>query len=172
MDWGSALGGIVDKYTGAASPGAPPAEAHRDFMQVAQNAPQGALAAAVEHAFRSDQTPGFPQMVAQLFSQADHGQRAGLLNRLLGAVGPGGLSAVPGLSNLGSMSGGAQQVTPQQAGQVAPADVEKLAAHAESRTPGIVGEISDFASQHPDIMKALGGAAITLAIQHLAHHPR
>jgi len=170
MGWSDALNGILQRYTGAGGgTGAAPADAHEDFQRVAQAAPQDVASAGVEQAFRSDRTPPFPQMVSQMFGQADPNQRAGLLNRLLGSVGPGALAGVSGLSVLPSLLGGSRQVSPQQATQVPPQEVEQLAAHAERSNTGVVGEVSNFVTQHPNAMKALGGLAAAIAIQHIAN---
>jgi hypothetical protein len=58
------------------------------FSQVAANAGQGGLAAALTHAFQSDQTPPFAQMVGNLFGNSNPDQKAGLLNQLAQSVGP------------------------------------------------------------------------------------
>ena len=71
-------------------------------------------------------------MVSHLFSQSDPNQRAGLLNRLLSAIGPGAVAGLPGLAGV---LGGGGEVTPQQASQVAPEQVQQMATHARrSRT--------------------------------------
>ncbi len=172
MNWESEIGGILQRYVGGGGgTAAAPADAHNDFQQVANAAPSDVTAKGVEQAFRSDQTPPFAEMISSLFNHADDSRKAGLLNRLLGAMGPGGLSGIPGLSALPAIVGGGQQVTPQQASQVPPQEVEKLAAHAEKQSPNVVSEISSFVSQHPDVMKALGGLAAAIAIQHIARRP-
>jgi hypothetical protein len=169
MDWSNALGNIIQKYTGGgAGTAAAPESVHDDFQQVAQSAPQDVKSDAIEQTFRSDQTPPFPQMVSSLFSHADDSRRAGLLNRLLGGMGPGALTAIPGLAGLSSLLGGGQQVTPEQASRVSPDEVASLAAHAEKQNPGVVNQVSGFVAQHPDVMKALGGLALAVFMQHIA----
>ena len=169
MDWSNALSGILQKYAGAGG-GAVPASAspHDDFQEVARNAPQEVTSAAVEQAFRSDQTPPFSQMVSHLFTHADGPGRATLLNQLLGQVSPGALASVPGLSILPAMLRGTRQVTPEQAGQVPPEEVEHIAASAERENPGIITEVSHFVTEHPDLVKGLGGLALSIAMQHIA----
>jgi hypothetical protein len=157
MDWGNAFSHILDRYTGAGGgTAAAPADAHNDYAQIAQAAPAEATAGGLSQAFRSDQTPPFPEMVANLFGHSDPNQRAGLLNRLLGTLGPG---AIPGLGG---------NVTPQQAQQVSPQQVQQAAAQAEQRNPSIVDDVSHFYAAHPDVVKALGGLALSIAIQHIA----
>lgn len=171
MGWADALNGIFQRYAGGGGGTASaPADAHQDFQHVTRNVPQNVATSGIEQAFRSDQTPPFPQMVTSMFNQSNPDQRAGLLNRLLGSLGPGALAGIPGLSTLPSLLGGAQQITPQQASQVPPHEVEQVAAHAERWNSGAIGEVSNFVSQHPDAMKALGGLAAAIAIQHIARH--
>jgi hypothetical protein len=73
---------------------------------------------------------------------------------------------LPGLGGLSSLLGGGQ-VTPQQATQISPAQVQQMAAHAEKQNPTIVDEVSSFYAQHPDVVKAMGGLALSIALQHM-----
>jgi hypothetical protein len=106
-------------------------------------------------------------MVARLFGQSNNQQRAGLLNQLIASVGPGVLSQLGSLGGLVGLLKGNQTVTPQQAGTVLPEAVQELATHAEQKNPSIVDQISGFYAQHPDVVKALGGLALAVAIQHM-----
>src|SRR3954447_9321048 len=125
MDWMNAVGGLLQQYAGA---NAQPAQGaiEDDFDQVAQAAPQSAIADGLAAAFRSNQTPPFAQMAASMFQNADGQQRAGILNALIAAAGPAILSQVlsrsgGGLAGLGGLLGSGQQtVTPEQAQQVSP----------------------------------------------------
>jgi hypothetical protein len=137
-------------------------------------------------AFRSDQTPPFGNMVGQLFGQADPNQRAGMLNHLIGAVGPavigsllGGSNAAGGglgglLGGLLNRSGGAQapQISPQQAQQLDPQQVQEIATHAERENPGVIEQMSRYYAQNPQLFKALGGAALAVALGHIAQNNR
>ena len=154
MAWTDALQEILQRYSGAgAGTAAAPADPHGDYQQVARAAPADVVAGGLSQAFRSDQTPPFPQMLANLFGQSDPNQRAGVLNRLRSALEPG------------AASGGA--VTPQQASQVSPQEVQEMAAQAERRNPSIIDEVSGFYAQHPQAVKAVGGLALTIALQHI-----
>ncbi len=169
MDWANALSGILQRYSGAGGgTAAAPQNAHDDFTQVAQSAPRDVVAGGIEDAIRSDQTPPFPEMVSNLFSHADPNRRAGLLNQLLGALGPAGLAGIPGLSALPGLLRGGNQVSPQQANQVPPAEVQEVAAHAMRYNPSVVSQVSGFFAEHPDLLKAAGGLALAIAIQHIA----
>jgi hypothetical protein len=135
-----------------------------DFRNQAEQAPPEAVSGGLAEAFRSNQTPPFPQMVANLFGRSDPNQRAGLLNRLLGAVGPGAMAGLPGA--LGGLLGSGE-VRPEQAANVSPADVEEIAAHAEKQDPSVIDQVSSFYSKHPQVVQALGGLALTIAMQHM-----
>jgi len=115
--------------------------------------------------FRSDQTPSFPDMISNLFNQSDPNQRAGLLTHLLGSVAPGALAGTPGLSSLGALAGG--QLTPQQANQISTEQVQQIAVHAEKQDPSVIDKVSSFYAQHPGVMKAVGGLALTIALRHM-----
>jgi hypothetical protein len=160
------LGNLLQQYLGGA--GANQNQASDDFDRVAQSAPRGDLAQGVTQALRSDQTPPFPQMVAQLFGNGSPDQRAGMLNKLLANVGPGVLASIAG-GALGNLRGADQaQISPDQASQISPDAVRQLAEHAEQQNPGVVERMGDFYSEHPGLVKALGGAALAIALGHMA----
>ncbi len=163
----NAIGDIVGRYSGqGGGTASTQADPHSDFQRVAQTAPKDAVAGGLAQSFRSDQTPPFPQMVANLFGRSDTNQRAGLLNRLLGSLGPEALSSIPALGGLlGNL--GARNVSPEQASQVSPDQVQEIAHQAESRNPGIVDEVSHFYAEHPQVVQAVGGLALSIALQHM-----
>lgn len=162
----TSLLGVLQQYAGA-SVSNPPADAQQDFQKVAQQVPREHLAAGLTEAFRSNQTPAFPEMLSNLFSQSNRQQRAGILNQLLGAVGPsamgGGLAGT--LSNL--LKGGTA-LTTQQAEQVSPEAVQQLADHAQKNNPSIVEQASNFYAQHPQVVQALGAGALALIMSHMS----
>lgn len=171
MGWMDQIGGLLQQYAGA-NPAQAPHTAADDFDQLTQHAPGSAIADGLAAAFRSNQTPAFGQMAAQLFSNASGQQRAGLLNTLIAAAGPaiaaqflsrGGASGLAGL-----LSSGQTQVTPEQAAEVPPEAVEQLAAHAEQRDPSVIDQVSNFYSAHPTLVKTLGAAALTIALAKIA----
>jgi hypothetical protein len=154
MAWTDALQDLLQRYSGqGAGTAAAPADPHGDYQQVARAAPPDVVAGGLSQAFRSDQTPPFPEMLASLFGNSNPDQRAGLLNRLRASLEPGA-----------SAGGG---VTPEQASQVSPVEVQQMAAQAERRNPSVVDEVSGFYAQHPQVIKAVGGMAITIALQHI-----
>jgi hypothetical protein len=78
------------------------------------------------------------------------------------------LSSVAG-GALGNLLGGGQaRVSPEQANQVSPEQVQELAAKAEQQNPGIVDRMGDFYAEHPTLLKAIGGAALAVALGHMA----
>jgi hypothetical protein len=169
MSWIEQLGGLLQQYTGAATAQAP-GTVHQDYDQVAQSAPHSALADGIAEAFRSDQTPAFGQMAAQLFSQSNGTQRAGILNELMSTLGPAVMGSVlsgKGSSILSGLTGGSQ-ITPEQAQQLAPEDVQRLAAEAQKRDPSVIDQFSGFYAQHPALVKTLGGAALAVVISKIA----
>jgi hypothetical protein len=167
MDCMNAVEEILQRYSGLGGGTAPaPDDPHQDFQQVAQSAPPNVIASGISQAFRSDQTPPFPQMLANLFSRSDPNQRAGVLNQLLSSVGAGTLTALPGLAGISSLLHGGN-ISPEQANQISPDQVQQMAAHAEKQNPSVVDQVSSFYAQHPQVMKAAGGLALTIALQHM-----
>ena len=168
------LGGLLQQYLGGtASPG----QATDHFGQVAQTAPPDLVSQGLAAAFRSDQTPPFGQMVAQLFEHANPQQQAGMLTQLLGSLGP---AAIAALSSSGALSGVLGQgagsvpgtVSPQQASQVTPQQVQEIATHAEQHSPGIVDSLSRFYAEHTGLVQTLGSAALAIALAHMANRSR
>ncbi|MGZ5818165.1 MAG: hypothetical protein ACXWJD_05400 [Burkholderiaceae bacterium] len=171
FDIGNNIGNILQQYSGANS-SLLPQQAEQDFEQIAQTLPHEHVAQALSDAFHSDQTPPFGNMVGQLFSQGDSNQRAGMLNHLLGALGPGAGALLGGSLGGGALGGilnritGQQQpqVTPEEASQFTPEHVQEIANQAEQANPGIVDQMSHFYAQNPTLLKALGGAALAIAL--------
>jgi hypothetical protein len=166
MAWMDAISEIMNRYRGmGAGTAAAPADPHQDYREIAQTAPREVMADALSHTFRSDQTPNFSDMVASLFRESDPNQRAGLLSHLLTAASPAVLSRIPVLRDL---AGGASQgVSAEAANQVSAEQVQQIAQNAQQNNPSIVDRVSGFYAQHPDVVKALGGTAIAIAIQHI-----
>jgi hypothetical protein len=160
MDWMNAVNDIIQKYSGqGGGTAAAPASPHEDFQRVAQAAPCDVVASGIAEAFRSDKTPAFPQMLSNLFGQSNPDQKAGLLNHLLGALGPEAAALIPGVSGL--------SVTPQQASQVTPEQVQQIASRAQNKRPTVVDQVSSFYAQHPGVVKAVGGMALSIMLQHI-----
>jgi|SRR5215467_2167896 len=169
MAWMDEISDIFNRYCGVAGGTASaPADPHQDYRDIAETAPPQVMADALAHAFRSDQTPSFPEMVSSLFRESNPDQRAGLLNQLIAAIGPTALAGIPGLKELAGSAGGGQSVTPQSANQISAEQVQQAAARAQRDNPSVIDQISGFYAQHPGVVKALGSAAITIAIQRIA----
>lgn len=174
MNWMEGLGPLLQQYASSQS-AQPPANVEEHFDQVAQRAPASELAEGLAAAFRSGQTPPFAQMASQLFGSSGGEQQAGVLNALVGAVGPAVLTqfgAGKGGSVLGSLFGGDTDITAEQASQVSPEMVKQLAEHAVKTDPSIVDRLSQIYSKHPDLIKTLGGAALTIALAKVAQRQR
>ena len=172
------LGNLLSQFVGG---NATPAQAQTHFDQAAQAAPTDVLSSGLAAMFRSDATPPFGQMAGQLFGQANPNQQAGMLNSLIASMGPAVLGsllnrggAAGGLGGLlGQLTGGGStppQITPAQASQLMPDQVQVIADHAQQNDPGIIDRMSDFYAQHPTLVKTVGGAALSIALAKMAEH--
>jgi hypothetical protein len=169
MAWLDAINDIINRYGGAAGGTASaPADPHEDYRNIAKSAPPQVMADGLADAFRSDQTPSFPEMVSSLFRQSNPDQKAGLLTQLMGAIGPAALASIPGLSGLAGSAGASSSVTPSTASQISAEQVQQAAAHAQRANPTVIDQVSGFYAQHPGVVKALGATAVTIAIQSIA----
>jgi hypothetical protein len=72
----------------------------------------------------------------------------------------------------GAGGGGAPSVTPQQASQLTPEQVNELAAHAEKRDPTIMDRLGAYYAQHPQLVKTLGSAVLAVALAKMANRTR
>jgi hypothetical protein len=170
------LGNLLSKYLNVpAGQSAPDAQNH--FDQVAQQASPQVMSQGISDALRSPDTPSLGQMASQAFSKANPQQQAGMLNQILGSLNPGSLGSLGALGGvlggLASQFGSGQtQVTPEQASQVSPQQVQDLANHAEQHAPGIFDSLGNFYAQHPQLVQTLGSAAVTVALAKIANRMR
>ena len=166
---------VLRQYTDPTPAAAATSEAH--FDEVAKALPPDQLGRGVSETLRADETPPFADMLGQLFGRSDPQQRAGVLNQILGSLGPGVLSGLAGgvlgrvLGNAGQgAAAGKPTVTPEQAKQITPEQAREIAAQAEQHDPGIVDKVGGFYGQHPEIVKGLGGMALAVLLGKLARH--
>ncbi|MEP6656999.1 MAG: hypothetical protein ABJC33_07165, partial [Betaproteobacteria bacterium] len=112
----------------------------------------------------------------QMFGQSNPQQQAGVLNQILGSIGPGVLSGLAGgvlgrmLGN--SAAGTTPTISPQQASQLTPEQVSAIATHAETHDPSIVDRVGGFYAEHPQLVKSLGAAALAIVMGRLANRNR
>jgi hypothetical protein len=164
MSWLNKIGELAERYRGKAAQGG--GNTHEDFQRVAQSAPQDVVSNGIAHMFRSDETPAFPDMVSTLFGQSNQTQKAGLLSELLSALAPGVLAGLPGLGGLAGKTG--EGSSPEVlANQLSPEQVQQIAAHAHVHDPSIIDRVSRFYSKHPEVLKAVGGLALGIAMKHM-----
>ncbi|HXG90628.1 MAG TPA: hypothetical protein VNJ02_20090 [Vicinamibacterales bacterium] len=167
MDWKSQLGDVLQRY-GNANPNTAPGTVDDDFDHFSRSAPPGAMADGLAAAFRSDQTPPFANMLAQMFGRSSPTQRASMLNSLIATLGPALMAQIASRSGRNLPTTPGQQVTPEVAQQISPEFVEQMAKQAEQQDPSIIDRMSDFYAQQPALVKTLGGLALTLAMARMA----
>lgn len=144
-----------------------PNDVQNDFTRLAQGLPNEDIGSGVAEAFRSDQTPPFPQMVGQMFGSSDAHQRAGMLNQLIAGLSPGLLASLGGgLGNL--FRGGQPQITPEDAERLRPEDVQEIARQAEQQDPSIIDRMGSFYARHPTLVQTIGTAALAIAVRKIA----
>ena len=165
---------ILRQYTGD-TPLADTSDAHDHFDEVARSAPPEVLGQAVADAFRADATAPFGEMVGQMFGKSNPQQQAGVLNQLLRSLGPRVLSALGG-GILGRMNaappGAPAQISPEQASQLTPVQVQETATQAQQHDPGVLDKIGGFYADHPQLVKTLGSAALAIALAGVAGRMR
>lgn len=153
---------LIGQLTGGTA--APSVEQLHD---AARQLPTGMLGEGLAAAFRSEDTPAIGQMVGRLFGNSSGAQQAGLLNQLIASMGPAVAAGLAGGALGRVMSAGSTQVTPQQAQQLSPDEVQQIVDHAHEQRPGIADALGNFYAQHSGLIKTLGGVALTVALAHL-----
>jgi hypothetical protein len=165
------LDNLSDLAKQFAAGNAPAADVHAAYDHVSQAVPQSSLAEGLTHAFNSDQTPPFGQMLSNLFNQSSPDQKASLLNQIVAKLGPGGVSQIlAGAGGMGGLAGvlSGGSVTPAQAQQISPDQVQVLAQNAEKKDPSIVNAAAGFYAQHPTLVKAIGAGALALLVSKIS----
>lgn len=180
------LGSLLQQYL--APPAAPGQQPHNHVDQATQAAPTDILSAGLAAMFRSDETPAFGEMAGQMFAQANPNQQAGMLNAMIAAMGPavlaallnkgGSAGAAAPLGGLGGLLGpldgssATPRLTPTQASQLSPAQVQVIAEHAERADPSVIDRLSNFYAENPTLVKTVGTAALTIALAKMAERAR
>jgi hypothetical protein len=172
MNWMNQIGDMLQQYANPTS-GTAPSSTTQDFEQVAAAAPRNTLGESLSEAFRSDQTPPFANILSNLFGSSNGQQQAGLLNTLIAAVGPGVVTAAlsrAGASQFGGglLTGGQNQITPEQASQIPPEAVHEIAREAEKQDPSIVDRVGQFYAEHPTLVQTLGAGALAVVMGKMA----
>lgn len=165
--------GLLDILKQYANPGAVPSgDVLGHFDTVAEQSTPQQLAPGIASALRSNATPPFGQTVGSLFGQSNPNQKAGVLNELIQALGPAGVSAAGGgiLGKIlgGGSNGSAPSISPAQAAQVSPAEVTTLATSAQQKNDSIIERLGGFYAQHPTLVKTLGAAALGAVMSHMS----
>ena len=142
---------VLSRYRN--SPTALPPTVDDDFDTIATQVPRHDLSDGLEEAFRSEQTPPFEQMVRRLFEHSDADQRAGAVNRVRETLGRGPL-------------------TPDEARDLDPRDIEHLTAQARASSPNIMQRMAQFYADHPQLVRTLGQAALGIAMNRMAMRRR
>ena len=158
--------GLLDTLTQALSG----QQGAAQFNQVAQSAPDDVLAKGLSAAFASDKTPDIGSMVSQLFGQSSGTQQAGMLNQLLGTLGPAAMAGLAGGALGGMLKPGQTQITPSQASQLTPQQVQDVVNHANDVHPGVADQLGAFYAQHRGLINTLGGVAATVAMMKMKDH--
>lgn len=159
--------GLMDILAQVVSGGA---VSDQHFDQVAQSVPNDVLAKGLAGAFRSDQTPAIGEMVGQLFGNSNGQQQAGMLNQIIAALGPAAAASLAGGTLGRVMNPGNSEITPAQASQLSPQQVQEVVEHAHQTNPGIADELAGFYAQHSGLIKTLGGAALAIAMAKMKDH--
>ena len=162
------LGDLLKRVT---TGNAPASDVNDAYDQVAGAVPHGTLADGLSHAFNSDQTPPFEQMVSGLFDKSTPDQKAGFVNHLLGVLGPAGFAQALSAAGMGTGPQGVQSdgsLRPQQAAQISPESVRFLAKQAAVKDPSFVEKAANFYAQHPMLVKSIGAGALALLMSRIS----
>jgi hypothetical protein len=93
-----------------------------------------------------------------------------MLNQIIAALGPAAAGSLAGGVLGNAMKAGGGQVTPAQASQLSPEQVQAVVNQAHAAQPGVADEIAGFYAQHSGLIKTLGGAALAIALAKMKEH--
>jgi hypothetical protein len=68
------------------------------------------------------------------------------------------------------MSPGSSQLTPAQASQLSPQEVQQVVERAHQVNPGTADELAGLYANHSGLIKTLGGAALAIAMAKMKDH--
>ena len=166
------VGVLLQQYSSGQNQ-APPKQVEQHYEQVAQAIPRSTVASGLADAFRSGAAGGFGQIVSQLFGNSAGDQQASVLNTLLATAGPALLNNALSSGNIPSLAavlggGPPRQLSPKEAAQVPPSEVQHLANQVHSQNPSILDRVSEIYAEHPRVVKTLGSAALAIAMAKIA----
>ena len=171
MNWFNQVTDILDKY-GAGKPEAVPHSVNDDFDRFSQHAPAADVSDGLSEAFRSPQTPAFPNMLGQLFGRSPATQKSNVVNTLIATLGPmlvSQLLAKHGADHAAQeLKTGKTTVSPEVAERIPTTSIEAVAAEAERKDPSIIDRVSKYYADQPALIKTLGGLALAVAMAKVA----
>ncbi len=135
-----------------------------DFDSVADNATRSELGSGIAEAFRSDKTPPMGDMVSGLFGASDGAQRAGALNKVIGALGPVVVAGLASGALAKWLRPGQTQITPAQAKELPPEVIRDVVTEAQAKQPELADQLGAFYAQHSGLIKTLGAGALLVAL--------
>ena len=68
------------------------------------------------------------------------------------------------------MTPGQVQITPEQAQQLSPQQVQDVVSQANQSHPGVADQLGEFYAQHRGLVNTLGGIAATIAMMKMKDH--
>lgn len=141
------------------------------FMAEHRKTPGGTGNDGLSHAFRSDETPSFEQMVSGLFNHSTPEQKSGFVSHLLGVLGPAGFARALSAAGMGQgprgvSSGGSLTAT------LSPEAMQAMAQRSGAKDPSIVHKAANFFSEHPTLVKSIGVGALALLMRHISSSRR
>ena len=169
MGWMSKVGEMLQKYDSDAETRNEP-EVVDHFSAVAEAAPKAEVSSGISEAFRSEKTPPFEDMVSRLFGSSDPSQKAGLVNLLLLPREGTPLDSL--FQRLGLPTKSQPSITPEQAQNIDPERVRTAVAEIREKDPSVLERAGDFYAEHPSLVKKVGGAALAVALAHIARRAR
>ncbi len=112
--------------------------------------------------------PDLSGLVGQLFEHSNDTQKKGLLNQIMGALGPQGSSIAQ--ETLGvSLPDAANEYSEEHVANISPEQVQALIAQAHTFAPDLAQRIGGFYSEHHDLLHTVGGFVISF-IQKSKHN--
>ena len=116
-----------------------------------------------------------PVVLASIAGKVFSGMKSAPPNLDAGVDRSAGQSAGPSMSPSAGQTSVAippPQITPQQAQEITQQQVSDITKQAAEKDPTILDQLGRYYAQHPDLVKTLGGAALTIALAKIAQGMR
>ena len=121
----------------------------------------GSLGDTLKDVFNQVDPKAVPGLISSILAKTDVGDLQGIASKLQAAG--FGDQVKSWLGNGANLPISADQLRSALGNE----QVQQMAEQAQNKRPSVVDQVSSFYAQHPDVVKAAGGMALSIMLQHM-----